>query len=215
MMKEPEEAIERVLAGLRSTSAPIGMDRRIMDALGTRASVRSRWDWLRWSLASVHPGTTQFTNWSVGVGVVCVVVLTVTANYRSTHVDSPSKRISISVATIPAVASVVATNSSQATPFRLGVGRAKAAKPERKASVWKAGVAGDSESLAEEEMLAVSHPPPPMPLTEQEKLLLRIAHKDDPLEVAALNPAVRATRYEEEKAEVQRFFESARLGDNE
>jgi hypothetical protein len=52
-------------------------------------------------------------------------------------------------------------------------------------------------------------------LTEQEKLLLRIAHKDDPVEVAALNPAVRAARYEEEKAEVQRFFKSARLGDNE
>jgi hypothetical protein len=95
------------------------------------------------------------------------------------------------------------------------VRRMKATKPEGKVSVRKGGVIDDSESLAVEEMRAASHPPPPMPLTEQEKLLLRIAHKDDPVEVAALNPAVRAARYEEEKAEVQRFFKSARSGDNE
>jgi hypothetical protein len=215
MMKDPEEAIEKVLAGLRRTSAPIGMDRRIMEALETRASGQSRWGWQRWPLASVHPGTTRSTKWSVGVSVVCVVVLTVTANHRLTLVDSPSKRISSFVATIPPVASAVAMTSSQATPFRLGVRRVKTTKPERKVSVEKAGVAGDSESIAVEEMRAASHPPPPMPLTEQEKLLLRIAYKDDPVEVAALNPAVRAARYEEEKAEVQRFFKSARLGDNE
>jgi hypothetical protein len=215
MMKDPEEAIEKVFAGLRRTSAPIGMDRRIMEALESRASGQSRWGWCRWPLASVHPGATRITKWSVGVSVVCVVVLTVTANHRLTHVDSPSKRISSSVTTIPAVASAVATNSSQATSSQLGVRRGKAAKPERKVSVWKAGVAGESESLAVEEMRAASHPPPPMPLTEQEKLLLRIAHKDNPVEVAALNPAVRAARYEEEKAEVQRFFKSARSGDNE
>jgi hypothetical protein len=215
MMKDPEEAIEKVLAGLRRTSAPIGMDRRIMEALETRASGQSRWGWQRWPLASLRPDATPFTKWSVGVSVVCVVVLTVTANHRLTHVDSPPKRISSSVAAIPDVASAAAANSSQATPFRLDVPRVKATKPDRKGSVRKAGVADDNESLAVEEMRAASQPPPPMPLTEQERLLLRIAHKDDPVEVAALNPATRAAQYEEEKAEVQRFFKSARLGDNE
>jgi hypothetical protein len=213
MVKDPEEAIEKVFAGLRRTSPPIGMDRRIMEALETRASGQSRWGWQRWPLALVHPGTTRFTKWSVSV--VCVVVLTVIANHRLRLVDSPSKRVSSSVATIPPVPSAVAMTSSQATPFRLSVRRGKTTQPERKVSVEKGGVAGDSESIAVEEMRAASHPPPPMPLTEQEKLLLRIAHKEDPVEVAALNPAVRAARYEEEKAEVQRFFKSARSGDNE
>jgi hypothetical protein len=215
MMKDPEEAIEKVLAGLRRTPAPIGMERRIMEALETRASGQSRWGWHRWPLASLRPDATRFTKWSVGVSVVCVAVLTVTANHRLRHVDSPSRRTSSSVATVPAVASTVAANSSQATPLRLDVRRVKATKPERKVSVWKARVDGESESLAVEEMRAASHPPPPMPLTEQEKLLLRIARKDDAVEVAELNPVVRAARIEEEKAEVQRFFRPARSGDNE
>jgi hypothetical protein len=50
-------------------------------------------------------------------------------------------------------------------------------------------------------------------LTEQEKLLLRIAHKGDTTELAALNPLLRAARYAEEKADVQRFFEPATTGE--
>jgi len=216
MMKDPEEAIDKVLAGLRSSSAPIGMDRRIMDAVEARASARSRWVWHRWTLASVHPGATGFMKWGVGLAVVCAVVLTVTANRRFTHIDSPSKRISSSVvATIPAVATGVATNSSRSTPLRSGVRRMQGANPERKVRVWKAGVADNSDSLALEEMRAASHPPPPMPLTDQEKLLLRIAQRSDSAEVAALSPAVRAAQDEEEKAEVQSFFKPARPGDSE
>jgi hypothetical protein len=214
-MKDPEEAIEKVLEGLRNTSAPVGMDCRIMDALEARASARSRWGLHQWTLASAHPGITGFMKWSVGLAVVCAVVLTVTANRWRKHVDSPSKKISSLATTLPAVASEAATNSSQITPLRPGVRRTKASNPERKVRAGKAGVADDSDSLALEEMRAASHPPPPMPLTDQEKLLLRIARKGDPVEVAELNPIVRAARYEKEKAEVQRFFKPAAPGDNE
>jgi hypothetical protein len=67
------------------------------------------------------------------------------------------------------------------------------------------GVHSD-ESVAVEEMLAASHPAPPMPLTEQERLLLRIAHKGDPVELAMLDPLRRAARDVEEQTEFQRFF---------
>jgi hypothetical protein len=56
------------------------------------------------------------------------------------------------------------------------------------------------------EMQSPSFPAPPMPLTEQEKLLLRIARKVDPVEMAMLDPRVRAMQDAEEKAEFQRFF---------
>jgi hypothetical protein len=45
-----------------------------------------------------------------------------------------------------------------------------------------------------------------MPLTEQERLLLRIVHKDDPVEVAVLNPVLRAAKDAEDQAEFQSFF---------
>jgi two-component sensor histidine kinase len=54
-----------------------------------------------------------------------------------------------------------------------------------------------------------------MPLTEQEKLLLRIAHHRAPGELVALSPLLRAARDEEEKAEVQQFFEPRTTEDNE
>jgi hypothetical protein len=55
-------------------------------------------------------------------------------------------------------------------------------------------------------MRAPSYPAPPLPLTEQERLLLRIVHKDDPVEMAVLNPVLRAARDAEDQAEFQRFF---------
>jgi septal ring-binding cell division protein DamX len=45
-----------------------------------------------------------------------------------------------------------------------------------------------------------------MPLTEQEKLLLRFVHKDAPVELAMLGPKARALQELEDKAEFQRFF---------
>jgi hypothetical protein len=72
-----------------------------------------------------------------------------------------------------------------------------------------------TESSALQEMHAASQPAPPQPLTEQERLLLRIAHRGDPEEVAVLNPVLRAARDADEKAEVQRFFEAKQTKDNE
>lgn len=45
-----------------------------------------------------------------------------------------------------------------------------------------------------------------MPLTEQEKLLLRIAHYADPIELAMLNPDTRHTQQEGDTADFNRFF---------
>jgi hypothetical protein len=66
---------------------------------------------------------------------------------------------------------------------------------------------GDSAAL--EETRAASYPAPPMPLTEQERLLLRLVHKDDPVELAMLDPKLRDLQDSEDKAEFQRFFGQA------
>jgi hypothetical protein len=68
----------------------------------------------------------------------------------------------------------------------------------------------DGDSVALEEMHAASRPAPPMPLTEQERLLLRLVHKDDPVELAMLDSMldskIRALQDSEDKAEFQTFF---------
>jgi hypothetical protein len=64
----------------------------------------------------------------------------------------------------------------------------------------------DSDAVALDDLHAASRPAPPMPLTEQEKLLLRLVHKDDPVELAMLDSRVRAMEDLEDRAEFQRFF---------
>ena len=51
-----------------------------------------------------------------------------------------------------------------------------------------------------------SFPAPPMPLTEQERLLLRIAHRNDPVNVAMLDAEERDRVLQRERAETARFF---------
>lgn len=65
----------------------------------------------------------------------------------------------------------------------------------------------DSDALAVEEMRAESRPAPPLPLTEQERLMLRLLHSGDRQELAQLDPMMLREREAEETAEFLRFFE--------
>lgn len=52
-----------------------------------------------------------------------------------------------------------------------------------------------------------SFPAPPLPLTEQEKLLLRLAHQRDARNEAALNPALHAAQMAKANEQFQQFFD--------
>ena len=56
------------------------------------------------------------------------------------------------------------------------------------------------------ETQAASFPAPPLPLTEQEKLLLRLAHRRNPEDTAILNPAVQAAQSAKATEQFQQFF---------
>jgi len=68
---------------------------------------------------------------------------------------------------------------------------------------------------AVQEMRAPSHPAPEMPLTEEEKLLLRIVHKGDPMEIAMLNAEVREKQEAESEAEFHKWVEQSTKGERE
>jgi hypothetical protein len=52
-----------------------------------------------------------------------------------------------------------------------------------------------------------SFPAPPLPLTDQEKLLLRLAHQRDATNMAALNPAVHDAQIAKANEQFQKFFD--------
>jgi len=63
--------------------------------------------------------------------------------------------------------------------------------------------------------MLVSFPAPPMPLTEQEKLLVRLAHRGDPVEMAMLLPGTLEAQEVQRAAEYQEFFPPPAPPDND
>jgi hypothetical protein len=203
-MKNSEEAIERVLAGLRDAEAPEGMERRILAGLEGRAAARSGWRVASMWLA-MPPGRFTARGLACGVALAGVVVLAlaIPAMRRAGRLPVRSKIDGAHVKAVPMAPSVIATGDVERSS-RVSSGRL--ATTTNAPGAKSVSEADSDDSVAMSEIQAASFPAPPMPLTEQEKLLLRIARKVNPVEMAMLDPKARAMQDAEEKAEFQRFF---------
>jgi hypothetical protein len=207
-MRDSGDAMERVLAGLRDAETPAGMEHRILDRLEERASTaEARWGWGRlvptWGMMATAPVATKALVCGVALASVLVMVFAIAGILRLGHAPVRSK------------IDVVPAEPMRRTP---AVDTAKGVAPSsdepsvRLGMVMKVSEAGlvpaadSDDSVAVAEMQTASYPAPPMPLTEQERLLLRISHRVDPVEMAMLDPKLRALQDAEEKAEFQRFF---------
>lgn len=209
-MKNSEDAIEKVLAGLRDADAPSGMERRILEAVESRTSVRSQRGWRRWRSIWLLRPTTLVAGRPVIYGVALAAVFTfalaISAIHR--HEDSsaqakttPAGGTPTSREALPAVPSVVVAKDTQlpaTVPSR--------ARSTRKTNARRARLTPDRDLVALREMRAASRPAPPLPLTEQEKLLVRFVQTHSRQELAAVNPMKWAERDAEEKAEFDIFF---------
>jgi len=203
MTKSTDEVVEQVLAGLRDSEVPVGMERRILEAVQDRAAVKSRWgaaqSWTR--------------SWTWGIALAGTVAICV-AGFMVRRMEPVSDASQVHVIPVkvldalPTVSSQVAEKSPQLPPPSI-------VRVERKASTRKDRLISVTDAASLSAMRAASYPAPPAPLTQEEKLLLRIARKGDPQELALLNPVMRAARNAEEKAEVERFFTQPATGDHE
>lgn len=199
MRKDPEDAIEKVLTGLQTTEPPPGMQRRILETLQARTAAQSLS-----ARTSARPITITFAAYSVAL---CLLVIVIAAPmiHRMGHAPAQPKTASSTIELPPPSAPTVATKEAPAPRPR----------SPKKPSMQTAKLIHDSDSTALGEMHAASLPAPPMPLTDQEKLLLRIAHKGDPVELAMLDSAMRAKQEAEGKTEFKKFFGPSTTGENE
>jgi hypothetical protein len=206
------EAIEKVLAGLRDAEVPGGMERRILERLDERASTQSRSRPI-WLMMPARPLTVRSQACGVALAGIFAIAVAVPAIRRLGHapvqVPIPSK-VNSGAVTAGAPATSAAIAMSPRVPLS-----GSSPHSMNKTKVQSAVAVRDSDSAALDETRAASFPAPPLPLTDQERLLLRIVHKRDPVELAELNPVLRAARAEEDKREVQRFFEPSTTGDDE
>jgi hypothetical protein len=223
MTEGSDEAVERVLAGLREVEAPAGMERRVLEALGERALVQAPLGWRRfrplWLMTPMRPVVMRSVACGsalAGLVVVGMVIHSLSVVRRSGHASgngyghgaAQSQMGSASAARLAPATSEVAGRGVQLVPHEPRVANVEAMRrSDAGATNAQIGEVGRDVNSAElRRMLAVSYPAPPMPLTEQERLLLRIAHGSDPVELAVLEPMLRPVQDAEEKREFQRFF---------
>jgi hypothetical protein len=203
---DSEETMERVLAGLRDAKASAGMERRILQSLDQQASgMKARSGWRRLIFVGATKPAKAVVCGAALAGLIAVV-LAIPAIRRLGRAPLQSKTAVVTgapVRTSPAMRAGEAAPSSDRSRAKPGT-----TVKERDAALVGAADsrAADSDDVAMSEMQAASFPAPPMPLTAQERLLLRLAHKVDPVEMAMLDPKFRAMQDAEEKAEFQRFF---------
>jgi hypothetical protein len=204
------EAIEKVLAGLRGAEAPYGMERRILDALEERESARVRFGWR--SLVPVGLGAweSRALVWGVGLAGLVAVALMIPVVRRPVRAPAYAKGNQLPATSIvnrassegaASVSVVMSGHHSSAAGSHL---RTMDGAEVREAEMTTVQA---SDALAVEEMRAASLPVPPLPLTEQERLMLRLVHSGDRQELAKLDPMLLRDREAEETAEFLRFFE--------
>jgi hypothetical protein len=197
-MTRPDDAMEKVLAGLREVEAPVGMERRILERLENVAEVRSGVGWRAMWLGR------PWLSVALGCGVVAAVIAVVTA-IPAVHRRGPvSVRGSDAEAKVVAGREAVVENTRGSVEKKQVWGGVGSVSSKRQPEVG--GAQGDEDVMAMSEMRAASFPAPPMPLTDEERLLLRMVHRGDPVELAMLDPKLEALRDAEEKADFQRFF---------
>jgi hypothetical protein len=206
-MKNSEEAIDRVLEGLRETEVPAGMERRILRALeeGATGTLRSRW-W-RVDLMARSPA------WGFALAGLLAVAVAIPAIRRLGHSTANEPLSAAPMKPLEVSAHDVVAKRAESVPSKADVRPVRKIDAQAKAERARVGADGDAVALNERD--EASFPAPPMPLTDQERLLLRIAHRRDPVEVAELDPVMRAVREAEDKAEVKKFFEPTTTKGNE
>ena len=194
-MRNAEEAIGRVLAGLRDAEAPPGMELRILAAVEARASRR-------------HVAK-PFWIWSVVFASMVAVVLLMAIAVIHRHGQTTNQAQTHAIPT-------ETSGGTQRALLQPQKPDAPAKAPIRIATpVRKAPPINTEEAMLLRDMRASSHPAPVAPLTNEEKLLLRAVHLGDPQVTAMLDPEVRARQEAENAAEFQKFVEQSDKEDQE
>lgn len=190
-MKDSDEMVDRVLAGLREVEAPAGLERRVLAAMEERAVTRVGWLPMRWVLACAVvavgvAGAFILRPAPVRVEKVAAVAVPKMQPVRGERVQKRNTEIRTGTA-LPTGPHI----SSNRTAFRV-------AQNDLRPRTVRAAA-----TVREE---AGGFPAPPMPLTDAEKLLLRVAHRADATELTPLNAEARERQSAEFDQEFIEFF---------
>ena len=182
-MNDLDKSMDTVLRGLRQAQPDNSLERRITKVLRETQPAAEGMSW--------------FGGWSralrVAGAVVCVVIaaMLLRPSHRQRMTQAPARASSV----------------KQSIVKRPSLGVAGPLLVHRQAPVSRAlHAVAATHAYEAAAATPASFPAPPMPLTEQERLLIRLAHRDDPVQLAQLTPGPRNARYEADKDQVSEFF---------
>jgi len=178
-MKDSDEVIDRVLTGLRDVSAPVGMEQRVRAAMECRTAERTGWQW---------------RSWSVGMAAVVVLLAAGVVEVKRPRVHNDVVAEAKQTLIVDNPAPIVASESRNTEILRVAQNDLGHRAPRTV----------DPPAVNDVDMGGI--PAPPMPLTEQERLLLQLAHRADATGLTPLNAEARAKQNAAFDAEFQEFF---------
>lgn len=198
-MKSPEQAIQKVLSALGDAETSQGMERRILTALRNHEShsAPSRWHRLDSPWLIAHARIVTISAACGLAAVVAATLMTPAIRHQNHAPAAPAQSVASTSQPLPKTTALVSAQAPASNPI---VRRTTAPHPA------KAPHIDAEESLAEAEMRAPSQPAPPLPLTQQEQLLLRLVHASDPVELASLDSKAWAAQFARSKAQFDKFF---------
>jgi hypothetical protein len=176
-MKDPDQAIEKLLAGLRDAEPSPGMHHRILDAMAAGP-------------ATVY-GSRRLFRPAIAMSLACALAITIWVQHHR-HIPANLRSHTTNVA------------APRTKPPQTVADRAPR-EPRRTTSrsLLRPTHAREVSYAAQE---SPGFPAPPLPLTEQEKLLLRLAHRHDAQDMTLLNRDVQAQQSAKATQQFQNFF---------
>jgi hypothetical protein len=172
------------------------MERRILDAVQNQTSARSRWSWLT---TVPHRIAGRPMAYAAALAGVIVLALAIPAIHQRRQASTQIAKTIPSAPLAPAPSTTVAESGEPQKPAMI-------LRSQRRPKPGRLELVDTQESLAVREMNAPSRPAPPLPLTEQEKLLVRLVRISSPEQLAANDPAKSAAHDAQEQAEFDQFF---------
>jgi hypothetical protein len=206
-----DQTITRVLHALRDAPAPTGLEARVLHNLQqARVAQLTPRRTSFWSRLAPWPIDLRIPAATLAAAAVLVLLLT------HKHATTPNHSVSIASENSPTSNPAIATTQpppnhrmSQASLLTPALPQASKPTLTSISSSLPETKLSPEDQLALEEASAPSQPAPPMPLTAQERLLLRAARPGSAIEVAELDqlrePILRAATAARDRANLQRY----------
>jgi len=188
-MRDADKAIDKLLAGLRDAEPSARFEQRILERMEAGQSVAADSAWSRLLLPwRLRPAIASACVALAALLVASLFVATSTHQHRRAPIELRDQSL---IGATPRATAPAATAQKVPTVNRQAASRVSLRRPR---------------AYNGEQTETASLPAPPLPLTEQERLLLRLAHRHDPQNMAILNRDEQATQSVKATEQFQQFF---------